>query len=137
MGGIIAHTDRSHLFYFLLHIPQLTLPLPPLHIEPLQQLSFLPRPVSFAELQATVQVHSFGASVLQEPPLLFPLPAERRGLPELLPCTRCQLASPNNQPSALPRFQLESKRRRQRGRAFRWERVKDSEQQKALCGHEG
>lgn len=112
MGEILTHTDRSYLFYFLLHIPQLALPLPPLQVEPLQQLGFLPRPVSFAQLQATAQVHGCGASVLQEPPLLFPLPAERRGLPELLLCTRCQLASPHNQPSALPRFQLERKRRR-------------------------
>lgn len=99
-------TMVSYLFYFLLHIPQLALPLSPLHVEPLHELSFLPRPVSFAELQATAQVHGCGASVLQDPPLLFPLPAERRSLPVLL---ARQLASSNDQPGALSRFQLERK----------------------------
>lgn len=48
------HKDtKPHLLYFLLHILQLTLPLPPLNVEPLQQLGSLPWPVPLIVLQAT------------------------------------------------------------------------------------
>lgn len=117
-----SHADTlraPYLFYFLLHIFQLALPLPPLHVEPLQQFSFLPWPVPFIVLQATAQVHGRRVCVLQEPPLLFPLPVECWGLAVLLLWTACWLDSSTDQPSTLFSFQLNRKKRQGAQRAAR------------------
>lgn len=79
-----AKDTEPHLLYFLLHVLQLALPLPPLDVEPLQQLGSFPRPVPLAVLQTAAQVHRCRVRVLQEPPLLFSLPTERRRLTALL-----------------------------------------------------
>lgn len=108
-----------YLFYFLLHIPQLTLPFPPLHVEPLQQLGFLPWPVPLIVLQATAQVHGSRVCVHQEPPLLFPLPAECWSLAVLLSSTPWRhragtcgwLASSTDQASTLSSLQLKRTKR--------------------------
>lgn len=70
----------SYLFYFLLHILQLALPLPSLHVKPFQQLSFLSQPVPLAVLHAAAQVHGRRICICQDPLLLFPLPAGRQCL---------------------------------------------------------
>lgn len=108
----LADTLRApYLFYFLLHIFQLALPLPPLHVEPLQQFSFLSWPVPFIVLQATAQVHGRWVCVLQEPPLLFSLPSECWGLTVLLLWTPFWLDSSTDQTSTLSSFQLYRKKK--------------------------